>query len=773
MRRFGPLLVLAMLGILAAVGFTYYSRLRQMAASAPAAPKRLPEGTEGAAQDWSYTKTQDGRQIYHITAKGFEQVAGKLRLKGVELHIFSKDSTKYDVVKSASAEFDEKGNELYSDGDVEITMDVPAAKPADEPPSGKLMTIRTSGVHYEPKTSKATTDRPASFAFDRGEGKCVGAEYDPNTRELHMKSAVELNWHGTDPDTTPMKIETADLLYKETDGKVFLSPWSKLTRDTMTMNAGPATVTLNKGLIQLVETTNAKGTDQQEKRKLDYAADQLTMQFDNDNRVQKITGTNHARLVSTSATGQTAMNTDRVEMDFDTSTKESVLKDAVATGHSLVESKPASAAEMRILKSDVVTTKMRAGGRDIDSVETGGPGSLEFVPAQANQPHRWMNGDHIWITYGPENQIQTFRSVNVSTKTVKPKPANVKLAPAPALTWSKDLVAHFQPKSSQIDKLEQWNDFRYEEGDRKAKADRAVLDQPKNLIDLLGKARVWDATGAANADHIILDQKSGDFTADGHVQSVRMPDQKTPDPKKPDPKKPEAKNNGPSGMLSNDEPLHGLAKKMTSTDNNLKIRYEGNVVLWQGANRLTADVVDIDRDDDVLKAHGNVVSQLMDKKDNGKPAAGSRKPEAGSQKAGAPIFTIVHAPELIYTDDDRIAYYKGGVVLDRGTTKVHSKELKAFLRNDSDDSSLDHAFADGAVEVVQIAPDRTRTGTSEHAEYYVDDDKVILEGGQPKFVDSKQGTTQGKQLIWYSNDDRLLVNGAVGQPAQSRLRRKH
>ena len=409
---------------------------------------------------------------------------------------------------------------------------------------------------------------------------------------------------------------------------------------------------------------------------------------------------------------------------------------------------------------------MRTGGEEIESVETGGPGSLEFVPSLATQPHRWMNGDHIWIAYGPDNQIQTFRSVNVSTRTEKPKPANSKQPVAPSLTWSKDMMVHFQPKSSQIEKLEQWNDFRYEEGDRRAKADRAVLDQPKNMIDLTGKARVWDATGSADADHIVLDQKSGDFTADGNVRSVRMPD-----PKKPDPKATDAdKTTASSGMLSQDEPLNGMAKKMSSTDSNLKIRYEGNAVLWQGTNRLTADVVEIDRDNEVLKAHGHVVSQLKDKKKEDEKTSTQENEEGG---AAAPVFSIVHAPELTYTDEDRVAYYKGGVVLDRGTTKVRSKELKAFLRDESDDSSLDHAFADGAVQIVQTAPDRTRTGTSEHAEYYVDEDKVILEGGQPKFVDSKQGTTQGKQLIWYSNDDRLLVDGAVGQPAQSHLRRKH
>src|ERR1700730_13566696 len=99
MRRFGPLIVLTILFILAGVGAAYYIRLKQLAAAAPAKPKRLPEGTEGSAQDWSHTKTQDGKKIYSIAAKGFEQVEGKLRLKGVELHIFSKDSKTYDAVK--------------------------------------------------------------------------------------------------------------------------------------------------------------------------------------------------------------------------------------------------------------------------------------------------------------------------------------------------------------------------------------------------------------------------------------------------------------------------------------------------------------------------------------------------------------------------------------------------------------------------------------------------------------------------------------------------
>jgi lipopolysaccharide export system protein LptA len=103
---------------------------------------------------------------------------------------------------------------------------------------------------------------------------------------------------------------------------------------------------------------------------------------------------------------------------------------------------------------------------------------------------------------------------------------------------------------------------------------------------------------------------------------------------------------------------------------------------------------------------------------------------------------------------------------------VKGQDIHAFLRNDSNDSSLDHALADGHVEIHETSLDRTRDATSEHAEYYVDEDKVILEGGQPRFIDSLRGTTRGEKLTWYSANDRLLVNGVPQQPVKSVLHRK-
>ncbi len=769
MRRVAPLILLGFVAIVAGVGRIYYLRLKQQVASEPAKPRRLAPGTTSLIHGWTYSHTSSEKTVITMHADDFQELDGKDQLAGVTLDIFNKDGDTYNHVKCDKADFDMGRGILYSEGEVEITMKVPEH---DEQPTGHLMVIKSTGVSVESKTGKAFTDRLATFQFDRGDGKALGADYDPNTRELNLHNDVSMTWRGTDPGTIPMKIETAQLNYNERNAKVFLTPWSKLTRDTMTMNAGPATVTLENGNLKLVETTQAKGTDQRPGRNLEYGANQLTVEFNDDNQIQKITGVDQARVVSNGETSQTTITADRVVMDFETTETDSILQTAVAQGHGTMESKPVikpgvDPAETRVLKSDTIHTKMRAGGQEIEAVETDGPGAIEFLPNRAEQPHRWMNGDHIRMTYGPKNTIQSFRSIAATTRTEKPKLKDAKEAPAPALTWSKTLVATFLPNSSQLDHLDQSGDFRYEEGERHAKAERALLDQPNNIINLINGARMWDSTGSADADKIVMNQMTGDFTAEGHVTSTRLPDKKKDD-------------SGGGGMLDQNEPLHARAKKMISKDNNLNIRYEGDAVLWQGADRLEAETVEIDRDDNLLKAHGHVLSQLLDKvKDDGAPKDGkvdgnaqpNPKPKAET-KTSLRVFTIVRAPELDYNDDTRLAHYSGGATLERPSMTVKGQDIHAFLRNDSNDSSLDHATADGHVEVHETSFDRVRDAWSEHAEYYVDEDKVILEGGQPRFVDSTRGTTRGQKLTWYSSDDRLLVNGVPQQPVKSLLHRK-
>jgi lipopolysaccharide export system protein LptA len=149
------------------------------------------------------------------------------------------------------------------------------------------------------------------------------------------------------------------------------------------------------------------------------------------------------------------------------------------------------------------------------------------------------------------------------------------------------------------------------------------------------------------------------------------------------------------------------------------------------------------------------------------------EPKEEDKKNGAkPVLTVVRSPHLVYTDENRLAVYTGGVQLTRPNMLVKSRELRAYLAAQGADNRLEKAFADGAVQIVQTIPGRTRTGTAEHSEYYTDDERVILRGGQPLLTESVAGNvarkTQAPELIYRVDDGSLQGNGADGNPVQSR-----
>jgi lipopolysaccharide export system protein LptA len=750
MRRARWLILLAIILLISAVGNIYHSQRKLKKSGAIAPPPALASNLNASMDKWCYTQMDGDRPVVTICADTFEQTKDNNtgNLRGMDLKIFRKGAQEYDKVTSASAVFNKSDGTLVSEGNVEITMGVPV----DAKPKGRLLNIKSAAVKFDVKSGKAETDQPASFTFEQGEGHAVGALYDPSVRELTLKSNVQLIWRGKKKGAD-MKVESGWLLYKERESLVLLTPWSKLTRGSLKLEAGNSVVHLDEGVIRDVEAQNARGTDDFPNRQVEYAAKELRMEFDEDGVTKKIVGLQEAKLVSTAHSVRTTVNSDRIDLDFANDSGDSVLQKAFCWSHSVAESKPipqpkALTPDTRILRADAMEMIMRPGGKEIEKISTHTAGQMEFLPNRPGQRRRLMDAERMTITYGEKNQIRNYRAANVATKTFRePKK---KGDPGVALTWSKDLSAEFDPKTSQMQKLEQWQDFRYEEGDRKARADGAVLVAATDRITLNGHARVWDPTGSTAGDRIEFDQKSSDFVAEGNVTSTRQPDKK-------------AKT---TSMLSGDEALQAKAKKMYSKDEQSVIYYEGNAVLWQGASRLHADFVTIDRENQTLAAKGNVFSQFVDqgKKEKGKPAP-KQKP--------APVYTTVRAPELIYTDETKLADYRGGATLARPNLDVKAKQIKAWLTEDEDGgTSLDHAFAIGDADIVQRSPARTRHSTGEHAEYYVEDEKVSVEGGNPQVVDSVKGVTRGRKITWFANDDRLLVDGAERQPVKTILRRK-
>ncbi len=774
---------------------TYYIQKKVNRANRIEPPRAMPLNMNASAVQWEWSRSDNGRQVVKLMADSFQQISdtGRFELNGLKLNLYQKDNKHYDLIKSPQGSFNQSEGKLISDGKVEITLKVPMEGKVTK----DLTSIQSSGITFESQTGKASTQRPAQFHFASGEGTCTGASYDPTTHELHLYKDVVLYLHGNGPKSKTMKVETTELTYNETGSVVYLSPTARLTREGTVLDAGPSVLHIREGKIESVEAQKAHGIDKDPKRNLDYAADVLHVTYNEDGLVQKINGTGNARLHSVSDTSTTTMTADSVDLDFTEQDGDSVLTHTLGNGNAVVESHPLpdhspkpKTAETKILKSATIDLYMRAGGKEIERVQTQAPGTLEFLPNMPEQHHRNLAGDRMTIIYGPKSQVQSFQATKVTTETFpneaeKQRAVKAKKPAVNSHTSSVNMTAEFDA-NGQMKTMRQWDSFSYQEGDRHATAALAVLENDKNLMDLLRTARIWDASGSTDADHIQIDQRSGDFKADGHVNTSRMPD-----------KEDNNKQTSSSGLLDGTETIQGMSSRMTSANKNRLVHYEGNAVLWQGSDRIQSDVIDIDREKHTLKANGKVVTQLLDKQSD-KP----NSTQDTTAKTASPAFTIVKSPALVYNDVDRLAHYTGGAVMNRPGLYVKGDEIRAFLKeqkkeqpaktadgpkapsapqeakadkkeDDKDNSRLDKAFTDGNVEIIDSSPLRKRTGTGAHSEYYTADDKIIIQGEQATLVDSVKGTSIGTQITFWSGNDKLEVVAAPTKPqVRSHLKKK-
>ncbi len=764
MRGTRWLLLVAIAVILTGVGLKYRALHKKMRLQAPPKPMALPSDLQSLNQDFHWVKKGQGDPCARVEVTARETKAIRdsqhIDLADVKLKLYNKACTFYDLVQSDAATLFQNDHRMYSEGAVRITLNMPA----QGQPERKPVTVESSAVTFDTDTGRAETDKPTHFTFEHGDGQAVGAIYDPTDRQLELKTAVEVNWCPEGPNAKPMKIEAGNLVYREATSDVFLTPWGRMVRGGTAMDGENVVIhllvtddgkTVHHTVHQIV-SEHAHGTeiDDVHKRKLHYSADHVVVDYNTTGLVQAIAAQGNARLVSTAQTAETTVTGDHVEMAFNIQDKESSLARVVANGHAEVDAKPLPVAgrdlsETHVLRSNSLEVRMRPGGREIERVSTSAPGTLEFQPNAATQHHRLLDGSAMTIFYGPDNRLQQLNVDNSKTRT-DPTAEEKKHNRSVITTASKGLVAHFDPATGKMTQTEQFGNFTYNEGDRKASAAKATLDNDAIVLDT--GARMSDGSGSTRGDRIHMDQRTGDFIAEGNVTSSRMPEH-------------DSKKN--SQMLNGDEPLNAQANKMESRDQNHVFHYESNVTMWQGANRITADAVDVDRRKRILKADGHVVTTFWDEPKKDAPAA------AGAKKAPAKaaVSTVVHAPHLVYTDDDRLAVYSGGVTLDHLDMRIASSLLHATLADANADSRLEKAFADGNVSIRWTSQTRNRVGTSQHAEYYTGEQKVVLSGGRPKFEDSCKGSTEGQSLTYYSNDGRLLVNGQSGQPAQSRIDR--
>ncbi len=230
MRGTRWLLLVVITAILGAIAIKYRAQKDVIRAQALPKPQALPEELNASGDHYDLTKrSAAGRcPVFHVYADSFRQSkdSSHVDLVNVEVQTFNKECTGYNLSRSAAATFFANENRLYSEGDAEITLNIPI----DGKPKHTPVTVKTSGVLVDVVTGRAETDRPSTFLFENGSGKATGAFYDPTTHELQLKSGVEVNWKAPAPHAKATKIESSSLVYHEANSEILLNPWGRMTR---------------------------------------------------------------------------------------------------------------------------------------------------------------------------------------------------------------------------------------------------------------------------------------------------------------------------------------------------------------------------------------------------------------------------------------------------------------------------------------------------------------------------------------------------------------
>src|SRR3954452_4992207 len=354
MRRFLLFLAFAALLLTALIGYTYKLRAdkarRGPRQVAPEVGKRY-EAVASSGWQWGKDDPATNKPMVRVYAKSFQAThdPSTFELHGLALKLFNKDASAYTYISTNQAFFNEGSEQLKSDDLVRIVMNVPTNDDAaNKDVAAKHVQVQPTGVSYDTKTGKASTEKAANFIFPSGSGRAVGADYDPTSRILHMKSAVALDWVGKGSVENKMHIETSDLVYKELEQKVYLTPWAKLQRRTTTIECQNAVVLLHDQRLHQVDGEHAFGNDDREDRTTAYAADHMRALFNDEGVLVNIIGDGNAKVVSSQPAAVTSLFGNRSDMRCAVETRAvgggekhtTKLRRLRADGHAVAESQP-------------------------------------------------------------------------------------------------------------------------------------------------------------------------------------------------------------------------------------------------------------------------------------------------------------------------------------------------------------------------------------------------------------------------------------------------
>ncbi len=730
LKSLRSLLLLAAFAVIAVVVGDYLGSRNPLSGIPPEALPALSEDIGAQSQSWRWTQSGGDSTRIDVSAEEFLQGTDGRQtvLRTVVLKIFHEESDDYDRVESAEMRMLD-GGELFSEGETVMTLGISDTR------SSQPVVVTATSVTFDPSANSARTDRPVRYEFDGGEGSSLGAVYNAASGTLSMHSDVRMERFGEGASSPSSSVRAGGLLYWEQEARIDLTGGAIVRQGDRWMECEGATLWLADRRVGRIDGADVHGGERAVGRETEFSTLSLEAGFGAGGELLRIRGRGDTVFVSTESGQRVEVRGKSVDLHYDPGPVEgrSLLRRIDAREAARARMDEATTGSRSTIRSDELVLEMRPGAAGIERVETLQRGQLRQVPGDQAGPSRTLEADRIRLRYGEGSRIEGLSAAGDARLVQGPDEAG-----GPELrTWSASLEAAFDSATAAISRIRQQGAFRFEDGQagevasRRGSADEADFELDGGALTLAGTAAVSDEGSTISADRIVLVRDSGRLEGDGSVTASVAPGGSGDE------------GSLPSGLFAGQQPVYASADSLISDPQSKTLEYRGGARLWQGRNRIDADMIALDREAVSIRALGNVATSWED---------------GGSGDGAPPVFTSVQAEEMLYVESTGEAVFRNGVDFLREGMRALSDELRTSLGGPTAEAP-GSAVATGTVRIAEFANGSGTRGFGDRAEFRLADSEVTLTGEPARILGPDGTETRGGRLTFRATGDSLQVLG--------------
>lgn len=706
-------------------------------------PAEVSASVQRQMQTFTYNGMENNRTLFTIRASRATQFKADsaVLLEDVWISIYGREGGRDDNIHTRECSYAQETGAVECKG--AVTIDVQGVSAAPGSPAAGSLHITTSNLTFDGQTGEASTPAPVEFSLPQGQGRGVGVSYSTRAATVRVEHAVEFEMAPSPrTDGLPVSLRAGSLEVRRNDHRVVLAGPVFLRQGARQLSAGNISLSLDQAFHarHALAQGHPSVLVSLEGETIEASSDSLEADLSPEGWIERIAAQGRVAGSRRMPQGSSRLSADRVNLAF--APEHNVLREVTARGSVAAQSQKNGASQT--LKTPALSLRFAPGKQAdpqrVEDAETLGPSTIVLEStAEAIE----LRSPNFKARFGESNRLAGLAAKAVEFQRTS--------AHSPSQIGSANrLTATFTP-DSQWEQVDETGNVKFQQEDRQAFAQKAKIDRGTGRIILTGSPTISDSATRTTAQTVTLDQKSGQFLAEGGVLSTYLP--------------PPARGRATNGAAG---AAHVAALKLTGSTSSGQVVYSGGARLWQGKSMLEARQIELSRDAKEVGASGNVVAVFPQ-------APGPEVVGASKTKKSGPAYWEVRAERLTYSNVAGKVHFEGGVRVVSGQVSLTSRSLDVELGGgpsslETNLSPLARGQVSGAVAAggVVVSQDALRA-RAERAVYTAADGKFVLSGGEPTVTDASGNSTSGRSLTFVLPDDTILIDSNEG----SRTLTKH